>query len=146
MLILLLVGCSLNSTQEASLNRAVTAYMESNNAGALVSFVSFTHPNAVKYYKEQGDTVFQNRFRLFTDDGDGEYLQDPVIKTIETDGNIIHVHYSILRVEDYFFSQRATETDLVAVSEDDGANWFFIEGRDYKNEKIISKDNRLIEF
>ena len=143
-IILLLAACSLNADQEASLNQAVALYINSLNDGNATVVVGHTHPNAVAYYKAQGDSVFMAHYDLTNADYDPFY-QDGTIMEVKSDGQRLHVKYNFLRIDFFDFKEEDSEAIIFAVSEDDGKSWFFIDEFDYYNDEIIAKKDRLIE-
>ncbi|MCH2224981.1 MAG: hypothetical protein MK066_09460 [Crocinitomicaceae bacterium] len=144
-ILLLITSCSLNADQEASLNKAMSAYVNAHNGGSVVAFVAMTHPNAVAYYRENGDEAFEEKFSLPSSDDGGDYLQDGTVKEVVSENGNIHVKYHFLSVEDRFYETKALEMIIMAVSDDNGISWFFIDEDDYRNEDIIQKTDRLIE-
>ena len=144
LLLLILGACALNADQEASLNNAMVSFVNSKNNGAVMSYVAFTHPNAVAFYKEKGDSIFKARFDLSNAENDA-FLQDGNIREIQHDKSKIHVKYSFLSVESDIYENKATEVIIFAISEDKGNSWFFIDERDYTNNDIIESTNRLIK-
>ena len=139
-----LTSCSLNANQEASLNDAMVSYVNSKNNGIVMSYVAFTHPNAVAFYKSKGDSAFTEKFDLSNSEFD-PFLQDGNIKQIKSNGNNITVKYNFLNVTGDFYEESHEEVVLFAISEDAGATWFFIEDVDYFNNDIISSENRTIQ-
>ena len=142
---LLLPGCSLNGNQEKALNKAKGKYIEAHNKEELISYISYTHPNAVAYYMEKGDSVFKARYTLVNDNGIAPFIQDGNIKEIESDGNRIHVRYQFIKVMDEFINIKGEKIYIYAVSEDDGKSWYFIDEVDYLNDDIIKPKDRLID-
>lgn len=140
------MGCSLNSTQEAALNNAVLSYVESHNGGAVMKFVSITHPNVVAYYKGMGDDAFKRKFELFSQLDGGDYIQDGTVWEIETEGKTIHARYTFLSVEETYDLFNSTEIEVIAISEDNGVTWFFVDATDYKNDSVFKDDFRLLEL
>ena len=74
-LLLIISACSLTGNQEQALNRAVTSYVDARNDAVLLSYVAFTHPNVVAYYKDKGDSLFLNKFNL-NEEHNWMYIQD----------------------------------------------------------------------
>ena len=109
-----------------------------------MSYVAFTHPKAVAYYKEKGDSVFKERFDL-SDAEKAAFLQDGNIREIERTNSTIHVKYNFLSVEGDYYESKASEVTIFAISNDDGNSWFFIDEKDYMNPEIIEPSNRLIK-
>lgn len=118
--------------------------MNACNTGAVLSYVSFTHPDVVRHYRAQGDSTFQKRFTLVTVDDGGTFLQDGTIREIQSKENQIHVLYEFLIVKSRLFVETAEEKNIVAISEDNGVTWFFADEKDYKNEEIFKSNERLL--
>ncbi len=137
-------SCTLNSEQEASLNKAMSRYIESRNDEQLLSYVAYTYPSAVAYYKNQGDSVFVKRFTLVDSNGMVPYIQDGNIKTIKSSGDHIHVKYRFLSITEELFDIQSEEIFIYAISKDDGKTWYFLDEIDYKNDEIVDSENRLI--
>jgi hypothetical protein len=140
------MGCSLNATQEASLNNAVLTYVESHNTGAVMKFVSIIHPKVVEFYEGEGDEAFKRKFELFPQMDGGDYIQDGTVWEIETKGKSIHARYTFLSVEDSYENFNPAEVEVIAISEDQGVTWFFVDGKDYKNDAIFNDNFRLLEL
>ncbi len=142
-LLLLLGSCTLNADQEASLNNALTSYINSRNNGAVMSYVAFTHPNVVNHYKNAGDSVFQSHFDV-SNEYTRPFFQDGLIRSTEKNGNTIHVKYLFKKIEANDFDRQMTDAIIIAMSNDNGTSWFFAEEEDYFNWKIFKKDELLI--
>lgn len=134
----------MNAEQERSLNQAMSSYVNAHNNGAVLSFVSFTHPNAVAYYKSKGDDVFKEKFELISDGYEMSFLQDGIIREIESKDGHIHVYYEFIRIDNTTLN--GEEITVVAISEDDGKSWYFIDKEDYLNDDIFEEKFRLIDF
>ena len=144
-LLLLLGSCTLNADQEASLNNALTSYINSRNNGAVMSYVAFTHPNIVSYYKNEGDSVFQSHFDV-SNEYTRPFFQDGLIRTTEKRDKSIHVKYLFKKIEASDFDIQANDAIIIAMSDDNGTSWFFAEEEDYFNLKIFKKDEiRIIK-
>lgn len=142
-LLLLLTSCALNADQESSLHTAMVSYINSRNNGAVMSYVGYTHPNVVAFYKSAGDSVFKSNFDLSNEE-ERPFYQDGIIKTIESKGNTIHVKYEFQKIESENYFLDVADIIVIAISEDDGKTWFFIDEKDYMNDKIIPKKDRLL--
>lgn len=145
LLLLFAASCSLSSDQESALNNAVNAYTQARNNGQVMTYVAFTYPNVVAYYKDQGDSSFVERFGGSEDLDSYSFIQDGNIREIENSGNKIHVKYSFLELDDIFYGAQGSEIIIYAISEDDGQNWFFIDEEDYLNASILNENERLIK-
>ena len=107
-----------------------------------MSYVAFTLPEAVAYYKSKGDSVFQKRFDL-SEKQFSEFLQDGNIRKVVNESPIIHVKFDFLNIN---VSNVESDVEVIyAISENDGSSWFFAEEVDYKNDKILSERKRLIK-
>lgn len=142
LLLFLFVACSLNADQEATLNKAVNVYITSRNEGSVISYVAMVHPNAVSYFKSKGDEAFLSKFDLSSDN---EVLQDGTIMDVEKDAGNIHVLYEFYRVDFDDLDNNVDKVTIVAVSEDKGKSWFFIEYKDYMDTKIIPAKQQLLK-
>lgn len=135
----------MNADQEASLSEAVSFYLDAKNEGRVKVFVGFTHPDVVVYYKNQGDSIFTEKFDLSFDGESYSYLHDGQIKEIETKDEFIHVKYNFVSVDDYYYEVDQMEVHIYAISEDHGNSWFFMEEIDYLNDDIMKSKHRLIK-
>ena len=125
-LLTFLVACTLSADQEASLNSSVARYIKARNECQVVGLVGFTYPELVKDYKSLGDSVFQYNFDCEENVEYINLIQNPTLRSTSKEGKTIHVLYDFdeYNEEDDKFYPRAFE--LVAISENDGVNWFFI--------------------
>ena len=141
---LLLAACTLNADQEASLNNAMFAYINSRNNGVVMSYVAYTHPNVVDYYKTLGDSNFTKKFDLLQYETPYE-LNDGNIVEMKNEANIIHVQYSFTSI--IFGNNRIVNEDFIilAISDDNGSSWYFMEEDDYLNDQIMDPSHRLIK-
>lgn len=145
-LVLLLGACTLSSSQEATLHKALTAYVAAHNDGKTMAYVGSTHPNVVGFYEDKGDSIFRQQFELFTPENGGNFLQDGNIKEIEKKGNNIHIHYVFDSFEMQDLTQKVSDVGIIAISNDQGKTWFFAEEADYKNDNIFNKEERLLDL
>lgn len=141
LLLLLLAGCVLNAEQERSLNEAQRHYTDAFNEGDVTKYVGMTHPNVVAHYKMLGDSTFKTKFDLAEE---SLHLQDGTIRQKVKKDNSIQalIEFKRLNIDD--FELEFEKVNIIAVSEDNGKTWFFIEGKDYSNEEIMPKDHQLI--
>lgn len=142
LLLLFLAACTLNADQEKSLNDAVNRYLSARNNNEILSYVAMTNANAVKYYKNQGDSTFKLKFGA----GDEfEFIQDGNIRDTEASGSKIQVKYSFLKITGDLFAEDSQEIFIYAISEDNGVSWTFIDEADYLNDEIFTNKMRLIK-
>ena len=144
LLFFVLIGCTLSADQETALNDAMTAYTSARNNGEVMTYVAYTYPDVVAYYKDEGDSSFIKKFG-------GEdldylpYIQDGNLRDVEFNGSKIHVKYQFLEIQDALFEIDSREIIIFAISEDDGKNWYFMDELDYMNEAVFSQERRLIK-
>ena len=144
-ILLLIASCTLSSSQEASLHKALTAYLDAHNNGVVMAYVGYTHPKVVGYYEDQGDSSFREKFELFSSENGGDYLQDGTLKEIQKKGKQIHVRYVFESHTEVDYDARVKDLGLIAISVDEGKSWYFVQEEDYTNDNIFSKDERLIK-
>ena len=138
-----LSSCSLNAEQEATLSESTTNYTEARKAGALLAYVSIQHPLVVRYYKEKGDSAFLKKFTVEPKD---YFSEDPVIRRIEKQDDDIHVLYEAKIIQSEWESGGDEVRRFVALSENNGRNWFFIDWSDYVDKSIATGLIRLIDL
>ncbi len=109
-----------------------------------MSYVGFTHPNVVAHYKAQGDSLFQVHFDVSNED-ERPFFQDGIIRTIESNGEQIHVKYEFEKYEYFEEIDDVQKVVIIAMTDNGGKSWFFAEEAEYFNDKIISKNKRLIK-
>lgn len=137
--IVLCQSCTLNSTQEKQLNNQLNKYMHANNKCMVVGIVGYTLPVYVQKIKEQGDSVFINQFKC---DSITE-LSNPIFRQKQKDGDKIHV---LIEFWGNSRSKKDEKPTYVALSYDNGVNWYFIEKKIYFNRTILNENqlNRLL--
>ncbi|SRR5574343_1639674 len=140
--LLILASCALNADQEQKLNQSLAGYLHARNECQLVSYVAFTYPGVVADYKEQGDSVFQAKFDCTND---SITWNDPTIRLIQQEGQSIHALIDVAQVDEYSYEILKDKEQLIAVSEDDGNSWFFIEHAYYVDKSKLIKLKRLIK-
>lgn len=146
MIILLLIGlfaCTLSAHQEETLNRSVTRFMEAKRKGVTLAYVSMIQPDFVRYYQEQGDSLFKKKFT--TEEASEYSLDDATLQSTAKDGDRIQVWYKAKVIGYYFENPKESEQVFVACSEDNGETWLFVEGEEYFDHKIVPNFKRLIE-
>lgn len=143
-LLLFVCSCSLNADQEASLHQAMVSYVNARNNGAVMSYVGYTHPNVVAFYKSQGDSLFKAHFDVSNEE-ERPFFQDGIVKSIVSEGQTIHVQYAFERFQYIEGMTDVAEVTVFAISENDGKSWFFADNEAYYNDQIIPKTKRLIQ-
>jgi len=141
---LLLACCTLNADQEVSLNNARFAYINSRNNGVVMSYVAYTHPNVVDYYKTLGDSNFTMKFDLLQY-GSAYELSDGRIVEIKSEAKSIHVKYSYTSMTLVHNKMKNDAFIILAISDDTGSSWYFMDEDDYLNDKIMDPSDRLIK-
>lgn len=143
-LAVVLASCTLNASQEASLNQSVSKYVYARNECALVGLVGFTYPPFIKELKEQGDSVFLQKFDCLENGTFQIELENPTLRTVEKEGSNMHVLYEFdayIREDNKPLKEKKK---LVAISENEGLNWFFMPFEDYSDTKNCTSLKRLL--
>lgn len=141
--LLLLFSCSLSASQEQELSKQTGIYLDAKEKKSILVIVSKTHPSFVKYVKSKGSDYFQKVFE--EEDLEDLIFIDPIIEKIETKNSKIHVLYNVKKEYIKNGENKVDELKFVAISEDDGENWFFLNNSVYKNKKICKDIERLIK-
>ena len=136
-------GCTLSADQEKSLSDAQRSYVNARNESDVLKFVGYTHPNVIAHYKHMADSSFQKKFDLTEDP---YLLQDGTIREIKKKDKTIHVLYRFKTVEKGSFGVFGDDRNIIAISEDGGKTWFFVEKEDYLNDTILPEKHQLIEL
>lgn len=144
LILLFLACCTLNADQEVSLNNARFAYINSRNNGVVMSYVAYTHPNVVDYYKTLGDSNFTMKFDLFQY-GSPYELNDGGIVEMKSEAKSIHVKYRYTSITLGNNKMKNDDFIILAISDDDGSAWYFMDEDDYLNDKIMDPSDRLIK-
>ena len=143
LLLLILVACTLNANQEASLTSSTNDFLKARKEGMQLAYISMIHPSLVRAYKDQGDSIFLKKFELVSVDN---YLDEPILKTVKKENLTIHALYEFKVIQTGWIEVEITQknTSYVAISEDNGKTWFFIPKSDYDNKDIVKDIKRLI--
>ncbi len=132
-LLFLVVSCELTAVQEEKLNQQLTAYLNATNAKNTLKLVALTHSSVVKFYHQQGDSVFINHFELDLKKN-GLVLSNPILESQSSDSKSIQRKYL---VEKYEQIDGITERYCIfALSSDNGNSWFFCTEEDYFDQRI----------
>ncbi len=115
------------------------------NEGRMLQYLSEIHPLAVRYYKDKGDSVFEAHFELKNMNSE-VYYQDPIIKQIEKEGDVIHVEFEVLEISSNLFDEQASPLKVFALSSDNGKTWYFLHDNDYTDDHVLKKEERLINI
>lgn len=131
---ILLASCVISGEQEERLNAQLGKYMDAHNKHRLLELIGLSQPDVVRFYKNQGDSLFIGHFKDYHD-GDKTYLEDATYRSTKSEGELVQRLYWV----EYYTNK--VEIDhrykLYALSDDGGDNWFFLREDDYHNEKII---------
>lgn len=140
--LVVLASCALNADQEQKLNQSMAGYLHARNDCQLVSYVAFTYPAVVADYKEQGDSIFQAKFDCTQD---SITWNDPTIRLIQQEGKSIHALIDVAQVDEYSYEILKEKQQIVAISEDNGNSWFFVEHSYYVDKSKLNNLKRLIK-
>jgi len=144
-ILLLLWQCTLSASQEAALNSSLSKYIQARNDCQVVGLVGFTYPELVKDFKNHGDSAFQQKFDC---DKNLEYyyaIQNATLRQTMKNDKTIHVLYEFDGFGEKKDEYLKRNFQLVAISENDGENWFFISRTDYNNDSLCKNMERLIK-
>lgn len=141
---LLVAACTLNADQEASLNNAMFAYINSRNKGVVMSYVAYTHPIVVDYYQSLGDSSFTEKFDVLQNETRYKLNDGTIIET-KSEGNSIHVQYSFNLITPESNKITKDNVIIIAISDDNGVSWYFMDEDDYSNNQIMDPLHRLIK-
>ena len=140
--LVVLASCALNADQEQKLNQSMAGYLHARNDFQLVSYVAFTYPAVVADFKEQGDSIFQAKFDCTQD---SITWNDPTIRLIQQEGKSIHALIDVAQVDEYSYEILKEKQQIVAISEDNGNSWFFVEHAYYVDKSKLNNLKRLIK-
>jgi len=107
-----------------------------------MSYVAFTLPEIVSYYKKKGDSIFQQRFDLSGDEY-SQFLTNGNIREVTKSSPDIQVKYEFTNVN--VEEIESSKVVVFALSNNEGSSWFFAEEKDYYNDAILTKEKRLIK-
>lgn len=143
-LVVLFVQCTLSAKQEAALNSSLAKYIQARNECMVTGLVGFTHPELVKDFKAAGDSLFSVKFDC---ENNPEYyyaIQNATLRSTSTEGENIHVLYEFDGYGELEDEYKKRNFKLVAISENNGVNWFFIPWKDYTNDTLCENLKHLI--
>lgn len=140
----LFVACSMSATQEQELNKQTGIYLDAIEKQSYLLIVAKTHPGFVKYAKDKGDDYFKSAFENTNEEE--IIFSNPIMEQVQSDANDIQVLYSIDKEYIYKGENEKQTIQLIAISEDEGKTWFFLNPAAYKNKKIKFTFPRLLNF
>lgn len=141
-LFLILASCTLSGDQEKKLNESVAAYLFSRNECRVVNYVAFTYPKLVQAYKSMSDSTFKVAFDC---SDDTLFLKDPTVRQTAKDDHIIHVLYQLDGYNNVSMQAIDKKYKLVAISEDNGKSWFFMDWNQYVDKSLLPDLKRLLK-
>lgn len=129
----LLKACTLSGEQEERLNLQLGKYIRAHNKERLLELIGATEPHVVRFYKQQGDSVFIAHFKDYYE-GEKTYFENNIYRETKTEGKLVQRLYHVA----YFTNVKEIRHTygLYALSRDGGDNWLFVREDDYKNPKI----------
>lgn len=111
-------SCSLDATQEKSLNRAIVQYEHSYNNHLQLLEASLTHPCVIASLLSNGDSTFSKYFSHY----DFE-LKNYKVGKVVTKNNEIQVSLTFDMYHPKFLKTK--KKNIVALSSNSGKHWFF---------------------
>jgi hypothetical protein len=129
----LLFSCTISGEQEERLNTQLGKYVRAHNQHHLLELIGLTHPDAVRFYKNQGDTLFIAHFKDLHE-GEKTYLENAIYRETKAEGKNIQRKYWV----EYYTSTEELNHRfcLFALSDDGGDSWLFLRQDDYFNKEI----------
>lgn len=143
--LLLLVQCTLSARQEQALNTALGKYIQARNECLTTGLVGFTHPALVKDFQQAGDSLFSRKFDCINNPEYYYTIQNATLRSTTTEGEHIQVLYEFDGYGEKEDEYKKRNFKLVAVSENNGTNWFFIPWTDYDNDTLCKSVKRLLK-
>ncbi len=142
--LLIFSACTLSANQEQKLNKSLGLYMQSLSNKTILHQVSMCHPAFLRYIKNKGNDFFKYVFN--PNEKEEELIfSDPKILQIETNESEIHTLYSLKKEFLFEGENKIDSIKFVAISENDGENWFFVNYNMYSNKNICQEVIRLIK-
>lgn len=138
-LILVLFSCSLTATQETNFNAQSASYLKAVNRGLMLKIITKTHPSYIKYIKSKGDEIFKKTFSkksLRT-----ERVSNIEVRQIKQKDYCIQIAF-IAESKDYF-NATIERKPYVAISENNGLDWYFVPYKIWKDKNVFLKVKRL---
>jgi hypothetical protein len=129
----ILSSCVISGEQEERLNAQLGKYIEAHNQERLLELIGATEPHVVRYYKQQGDSVFINSFKDYHD-GNKTYFENPIYRETKSEGTLVQRKYQVAYYTNIVEIKH--EYGIFAISDDGGDNWLFVREKDYNNPKI----------
>jgi hypothetical protein len=87
LILILVASCTISGEQEEQLNNQLGKYTKAHNNGQLLQLIGLTQPEAVRFYKEQGDSLFIQHFKDLKD-GEKTYLVNPTYREMKAEGKL----------------------------------------------------------
>ncbi|MCE3295868.1 MAG: hypothetical protein K0R65_1582 [Crocinitomicaceae bacterium] len=141
--LILLGACSLSASQEQELNKQTGIYLDAQERNALLVVVSKTHPSFVRYAKSKGESYFKNVFE--NEAGEELVFINPMIRKIESKGDHLQVLYEVEKEYIQNGENHRNSSRFVALSDDEGKTWYFLDHATYANKKICRDIPRLLK-
>lgn len=145
LLLSILISCSLNSDQEASLNQHLSKYIQARNGCMMVGIVGFTHPEYIRELKNQGDSVLLKKMDCNQNFENGTFYSDPTLRKVKAKDDRIHVYYEVDVSQGRYGTPNRRAEGMYAISEDKGKTWFFLPKDIYTDTAACKPLERLIE-
>lgn len=127
------VSCTISGEQEEQLNIQLGKYIEAHNQHRLLQLIGLTHPDAVRFYKNQGDTLFIGHFKDLHE-SEKTYFTNAIYRETKSDGKLVQRKYWV----EYYTNKEELNHryNLFALSDDGGDSWLFLRNEDYFNKEI----------
>lgn len=140
--LLIFSSCTLTGKQEKNLNEALSAYLFARNECNIVNYVALTYPKFVLEKKSKGDSVFQSTFNCNLD---SVQLVDPTLRYSVKKNGEIQVLFELERFNKFTMLSDDKKHFLVAISNDNGISWFFLDHSIYVDKSLLPTLKRLLK-
>ena len=126
-------ACTLSGEQESRLNEQLNQFIDAYNENDPLVVSAGTHVAVVKFYKDNGDSAFIQKFKQ-VDDEERLFFNNPMMLETKEEGKSIQRIYTVEKATESTFL--TDEYRIFAVSENGGQTWFFVLEEDYYDENI----------
>lgn len=149
-IIAIISSCTLSTQQEMSLNREIHQFIQVRNEGDALSFLNYTPPQVVRYYKDLGDSTFKAKFRVLPATSNSNpnqlpsdivYWNQGYIKEVSKKDTLIEAQIEISLVQNS--KNLDSTTTFYAISKNNTSNWLFVSEHDYFN--ILGENVQLFK-
>lgn len=118
------------------------------NDGDALSFMNYTHPIVVKYYKQKGDSIFKNKFQEIPRKINQDkiktkliYWENGYIKSTKSSDSLVQAKIQITLVQNH--KSLDSSTFYYGLTTKSSSSWTFVSKEDYFS--ILPQEMRLFK-